>query len=468
MSRHYDKHIGNDVRQLNDSLASVIAHRSPDSSYKNILIASQDLKGITSFSPSYAEFTIEFPYLFANQGGDNPWTDSISYSGCMSTLPHGGKVVICLPSEDLFDRFGEFTCARPSSFQMNLYVRKIQKMIMILRGYNVEHLLLVGPMLRLPRKIERLNECNLLFREVNRFLQHNLYGCDFLNPMEIFFPADEMKAPIGSMCGIYCSVPVHNTHFTWATKCLLMRHIGQFVIKDSPWDTLSILRGESYWKWDSRADENLRLPWEPVIKAKDNIVPYPELPPIMTTNQKTSLELDEVEELILTISEEEESELFASSAEESSTEDNSAKPNSLEGRTIVDHIDSPVKVFDWNPPNYVPQKRNCKMPCLHPLGDECGKVTVKQHLGPPVNISHVAPATTQKPKKTRGKTVPIHKGGQSFWIGGETSTSGYMSNPNIPTVSPKKKKKKKKGKNKQQNGPYLVNHQMPDFANDYW
>ena len=234
LSRTYDKHIGNDVRQLNDSLASVIAHRKPDSMYKNILIASQDLKGISTFSPSYAEFTIEFPYLFANQGGDNPWADSISYSGCMSLLPHGGKVVICLPSEDLFDRFGEFTCVRPSSFQMNLYIRKIQKMIMILPGYNVEHLLLVGPMLRLPRKIERLNECNLLFREVNKFLQNNLYGCDFLNPMEIFFPADDKKAPIGSMCGIYCSVPVDNTHFTWATKCVLMHHIGRVEIKKAP------------------------------------------------------------------------------------------------------------------------------------------------------------------------------------------------------------------------------------------
>ena len=219
-------------------------------------------------------------------------------------------------------------------------------MILILRGYDVEHLLLVGPMLRLPRKIEHLNECNLLFREVNRFLQNNLYGCDFLNPMEVFFPADDKKAPIGSMCGMYSSIPANNTHFTWATKCVLMRHIGRVEIKRAPWDTLSILRGESYWKWDSRSDEKVRLPWEPVVKAEDNMVPYPELPPKVISNQKSSVELSEVEELILTISEEEESELLDSAAGESSTEDSTAKTNSLEGRSIIKNIDSPVKVFD--------------------------------------------------------------------------------------------------------------------------
>ena len=463
----YGKHIGNDVRQLNDSLASVIAHRKPDSKC-NILIASQDLKGITTFGPSFMEFTIEFPYLFAHQGGNNAWTDSVSYSGCMSLLPPGSKVVICLPSEDLFDQYGDFTCIRPSSFQMNLYIRKIQKMIMILRGYDVEHLLLVGPMLRLPRKIDRLNECNLLFREVNRFLQNNLYGCDFLNPMEIFFPSDAKKTPIISMCGIYSSMPAHNTHYTWATKCVLMQHIGRVEIKRAPWDTLSILRGESYWKWDSRSEEKLRLPWEPVIKADDNMVPYPELPPKMESNQRTSLELSEVEELVLTISEEEESELLDSAAEESSTEDSSAKTNSLEGRSAVKDVDSPVKVFDWTPPDYVPQQRNCKGPCLHPISDGCGKLTVKQRLGPPVQISKVTTATTQKLKRTRGKTAPVYKGGQSYWIGADSSANGLMENHQAQTVAPKKKKKKKKGKKKQQNGQHLANHQMPDFTNDYW
>ena len=470
LSRHYGRHIANDVHHLNDSLASAISHRTQDSSYRNILIASQDMQGITTFCPSYAEFTIEFPYLFANQGGDNPWADSVSYSGCMSTLPQGGKVIICLPSEDLFDRFGEFTCVRPSAFQMNFYIRKIQKMIMILRGYNVEHLLLVGPMLRLPRKIERFNECYLLFREVNKFLKNNLYGCDFLNPMEIFFPADDWKAPIGSMCGIFSAAPVYNTHFTWATKCVLMQHIGRVEIKAAPWDTLSILKGESYWKWDSRADEKLRLPWEPVEKAKDNMVPYPDLPPVMQSNKKTSLELSEVEELVLTISEEEESELLDSAIEDSSPEETSEQSNSNEGRTIVNNIDSPVKVWDWTPPEYAPQKRNCKVPCLHPIADGCGKITIKDRLGPPVNISEVTKTSIQKPKRTRGKTVPVHKGGQSFWIGAEASTNECMANHPTQTV-PSKKKKKKKSKNKQPNGPGLVNYQNYqnwDFAEDYW
>ena len=460
----YGKHIGNDMRLLNDSLASVIAHRTSDSKCKNVLIASQDLKGITTFSPSYSEFTIEFPYLFANQGGNNPWTDSVSKSGCLSLLPRGGKVVICLPSEDLFDQYGEFTCVRPSSFLMNLYIRKIQKMILILREYDVEHLLLVGPMLRLPRKIERLNECNLLFREVNRFLQNHLYGCDFLNPMEVFFPADDEKAPIGSMCGIYSSVPANSTNFTWATKCVLMRHIGRVEIKRAPWDTLSILRGEPYWKWGSRADEKVRLPWEPVVKADDNMVPFPDLPLEVISNQKTSVELGEVEELVLTISEEEESELLDSAVGGDST----AKTNSLEGRSIIKNIDSPVKVFDWTPPDYVPQQRNCKSPCLHPVGDGCGKLVIKKRLGPPVAISHVTKATTQKVKRTRGKKGQIHKGGQSFWISPETSTNGCTINHPTQTVSPKKKQKNKKRKNKQQNGSCLVNHQIRDFANDYW
>ena len=247
-----------------------------------------------------------------------------------------------------------------------------------------------------------------------------------------------------------------------------MHHIGRVEIKAAPWDTLSILKGESYWKWDSRADEKLRLPWEPVEKAKDNMVPYPELPPVMQSNKKTSLELSETEELILTISQEEESELLDSAIEEISTEESSDQTNSLEGRTVIDNIDSPVKVWDWTPPKYAPQKRNCKVPCLHPIVDGCGKITVKERLGPPVNISKVTTASTQKPKRTRGKTVPVYKGGQSFWIGTDASTSECMVNHPTQTVPPKKKKKKKKGKNKQQNGPGLVNNQMWDFAEDYW
>ena len=466
LSKQYGNHVGNDVRALNDSLASILAFQNKQgSAYKNILIASQDLQGISTFCPSFAEITIEFPYLFANQGGDNQWTDSVSYSGCLSTLPHDGKVVICLPSEDLFDRFGEFTCTRPSAFQMNHYIRQIQKMVMILRGYNVEHLMLVGPMLRLPRKFEQLRECILLFHEVNKFLKDNLYGCDFLNPMEIFFPENHKKAPIGSMCGIYCCVPIFNTHFTWATKFVLMERIASFPIKKAPWNTMSIIRGESYWKCDSRP-EVLRLPWVPIPKAKDNMVPYPELPPKTSSGQRTSLELDELDELIITISEEEESELYNSSPEDSSAEE-SPESNSLEERSIITNIDSPVKVLDWTTPSYVPQRRNCKAPCLHPLSDGCGKLTIKQRLGPPVNITHVKSTNVPKSKSTQGKSVITHKGGQSFMISAEPSTSGQKLN-NAQNVSKKKKKKKRKGKNKQQNGLYLIQSQIQDFTTDYW
>ena len=198
------------------------------------------------------------------------------------------------------------------------------------------------------------------------------------------------------------------------------------------------------------------------------MVPYPELPPVMQSHKKTSIELSEAEELILTISQEEESELLDSAIEETSTEDSSEQSNSLEGRTIVENIDSPVKVWDWTPPKYVPQKRQCKAPCLHPIADGCGKITVKERLGPPVNISKVNTATTQKPKRTRGKTVPVYKGGQSFWIGAEASADEFTVKNPTHTVSPKKKKKKKKAKNKQQNGPGLVNYQAWDFAEDYW
>ena len=134
------------------------------------------------------------------------------------------------------------------------------------------------------------------------------------------------------------------------------------------------------------------------------MVPYPELPPKMISNQKTSLELGEVEELVLTISEEEESELLDSAAEGSSTEETSAKTNSLEGRSIVKNIDFPVTVLDWSPPDYVPQQRNCKSPCLHPLGDGCGKLTVKQRLGPPVNIC--VNGNNPKTEKDTGKNSP--------------------------------------------------------------
>ena len=72
----------------------------------------------------------------------------------------------------------------------------------------------------------------------------------------------------------------------------------------------------------------LRLPWEPVV-PDDNMVPYPEHPPIMLSGQRTGLDLSEVEELVLTISEEEESELLDSVTEESSTEDSAAKSNSI-------------------------------------------------------------------------------------------------------------------------------------------
>ena len=246
-----------------------------------------------------------------------------------------------------------------------------------------------------------------------------------------------------------------------------MERIASYPIEKAPWNTMSIIRGESYWKWDSRS-EVLRLPWVPIPKAKDNMVPFPELPPKTSSGQRTSLELDELDELILTISEEEESELYNSSTEDSSAEE-TPEASSLEERSVIKNIDSPVKVLDWSGPNYVPQRRNCEAPCLHPLSDGCGKLTIKQRLGPPVNIVHVK-STKQpksKPKPTQGKSAITHKGGQSFMISAEPSTSGQKLN-NAQTVSKKKKKKKRKGKNKQQNGLYLIQSQIQDFTTDYW
>ena len=200
------------------------------------------------------------------------------------------------------------------------------------------------------------------------------------------------------------------------------------------------------------------------------MVPYPELHPKKSSSKRTTLELDELDELVLTISEEEEFELYNLSTEGSSLEE-SPKSSSIEERKIVPNIKSPIKILDWNTPDYVPQRRNCKVPCLHPLADGCGRFSIKQRLGPPVKNNQVKAnihtANITKFKSTQGKPVSNQKGGQSNQIEAVSSTNGQNLHHNVQTGS-KKKKKKRKSKRKQQNGLYLIQSQIQDFTTDYW